>query len=235
MFTFLYELDKDGVAVLTQAGHIVIYVLVALSFVLIAALASKKKMTAKELAFSAVAVTVAFLLSNVRLFRMPWGGSVTLLSMFFVTLVGYSFGAYVGFTAAFAYGLLQFVQGGGSYMLSIWQVGFDYLFAFTALGASGLFKEKKNGLVMGYLVAVLFRGLFHSIGGYLYWMDYMPDNFPPSLAFAYPVLYNFAYIGAEAVITLILIHLPPVKKALAAICNSFATPSSRGTTPPSTT
>lgn len=234
MFDFLYELGEDGAAVLTQTGHVVIYVLVALSFVLIAALASKKKMTAKELAFSAVAISIAFLLSNVRLFRMPWGGSVTLFSMFFVTLVGYFFGAYVGFAAAFAYGLLQFVQGGGSYMLSIWQVGFDYLFAFTALGASGLFKEKKNGLVIGYLAAVLLRGLFHSIGGYLYWMDYMPDNFPRSLAFAYPVLYNYAYIGAEAVISLILINLPPVKKALAAIRNNFAAPSNRGIIPPST-
>lgn len=41
------------------------------------------------------------------------------------------------------------------------------------------------------------------------------------LAFAYPILYNYAYIGVEAVITLILINLPPVKKALATIRNIF--------------
>ena len=72
----------------------------------------------------------------------------------------------------------------------------------------------KNGLPIGYLCAVLARGLFHSIGGYLYWMDYMPENFPKSLAAVYPILYNYAYILAEAVITLIVISLPPVVQGL---------------------
>ena len=48
-------------------------------------------------------------------------------------------------------------------------------------------------------------------------MDYMPDNFPKSLAAIYPIVYNYSYILAEAVITLIVISLPPVKKALARV------------------
>ena len=45
-------------------------------------------------------------------------------------------------------------------------------------------------------------------------MDYMPDNFPASLTAVYPICYNFAYILIEGAITVILISLPPVKKAL---------------------
>ena len=62
--------------------------------------------------------------------------------------------------------------------------------------------------------AIVARGLFHTLGGYLYWMDYMPDNFPESIAFSYPLVYNFSYILGEAIITLIIISLPPVKAAL---------------------
>ena len=206
--------QKDGYAELTTAGTAAVIVLALAALCLTGLFGKEKKYTTKQLVYSAMAIALGFLLSCIRLFRMPWGGSVTPLSMLFVTLVGYWYGPSVGFTAAFSYGLLQFVQGGGDYLLSLWQVCFDYLFAFTALGASGFFRKQKNGLLTGYLVAVLLRGLFHAIGGYLYWMDYMPDNFPRSLAFAYPFLYNYAYIGVEAILTIIVIKLPPVEKAL---------------------
>ena len=42
----------------------------------------------------------------------------------------------------------------------------------------------------------------------------MPDDFPASLAAVYPICYNFAYILLEGVITVVIISLPPVKKAL---------------------
>ena len=106
-------------------------------------------------------------------------------------------------------------------MLSPMQVGLDYLFAFTALGASGFFKGKKNGLIIGYIVAILLRGLLHSIGGYLYWMDYMPEEFPKALAFAYPVIYNYSYILIEGFLTVIILLLPPVKKALQRLGNTL--------------
>ncbi len=217
MLDFLLKYH-DGYAELTSAGKVVVYTLAALCLVLIGALAqgrdSRRKFTTKQMVFSAAAIALAYLLSCIRLFRMPLGGSVTPLSMLMVTLVGYWYGPRIGFTAAFSYGLLQFVQGGGDYMVSFWQVAFDYLFAFTALGASGFFSSRKNGLTVGYIVSVLFRGLFHSIGGYLYWMDYMPETFPKSLSAVYPIVYNYAYLLAEAVITLIVISLPPVVQGL---------------------
>ena len=98
----------------------------------------------------------------------------------------------------------------------------DYIFAFAALGLSGFFNQKKNGLLKGYLAAILARGLFHSIGGYLYWMEYMPENFPTSLAPLYPIAYNYAYILAEGIVTIVILILPPVKHAMARIRNMAA-------------
>ena len=52
---------------------------------------------------------------------------------------------------------------------------------------------------------------------YLYWMSYMPDNFPKSLTAVYPILYNYSYLLAEGIITVIIISIPAVSKALTQI------------------
>jgi thiamine transporter len=45
-------------------------------------------------------------------------------------------------------------------------------------------------------------------------MSSMPENFPRTLAFLYPFIYNFSFLGAEAAITVFVLCLPPVRKAL---------------------
>lgn len=47
----------------------------------------KKKFSAKQLAFSAMAIALAMVTSMIKLFDMPMGGSVTLLSMLFIVLM----------------------------------------------------------------------------------------------------------------------------------------------------
>ena len=66
----------------------------------------------------------------------------------------------------------------------------------------------------GYIAAVLARGAFHALGGYLYWMDYMPENFPQSLKSIYPIAYNYSYLLAEGVITVAILSIPAVANAL---------------------
>lgn len=45
-------------------------------------------------------------------------------------------------------------------------------------------------------------------------MDYMPDNFPKSLTAVYPIVYNYSYLLAEGVITVVLLKVPAVEQAL---------------------
>lgn len=173
---------------------------------------SAKKMSTKELVFCAMAMALAFVTSYLRVFNLPYGGSVTLFSMLFICLIGNWYGVKVGIMTGFAYGLLQFVQE--PYVLSFFQVCCDYVLAFAGLGLAGVFRKSKNGLLKGYILGILVRGAFHSLGGYLYWMDYMPESFPQALAALYPIIYNYSYILAEGVVTVIVISLPPVAKAL---------------------
>ncbi|MBR7090253.1 MAG: energy-coupled thiamine transporter ThiT [Lachnospiraceae bacterium] len=214
---------EDGYYVMGAGGYIALAVLVILALILIGVFRGKKKDTkskfsVKTVTFAGASIALAFVLSFVKLYHLPWGGSVTLLSMFFVVFVGYLYGPGVGFSAAFVYSILQFIQGGGgSYMLSPLQVMCDYFLAFTALGVSGFFKGKKNGLIIGYIIAVICRGAFHALGGYLFWMDYMPEDFfAPAV---YPILYNFAYLIPEMILTVIVIILPPVRKAIERVRN----------------
>lgn len=218
----LFLNQEDGYYSLTATGVIAFVIIIAVLVMLIAFFRKKenaettnaKTFSAKQLVFSAVALALGFVTSYVKIIDMPWGGSVTLCSMLFVTLIGYWYGPKIGLTAGFAYGILQFLQGGGSYILSPMQVCMDYILAFAALGLSGFFSQKKDGLLKGYLFAVFIRGLFHTVGGYLYWMDYMPESFPKSFAFLYPFAYNYAYLLIEGFITVVILLLPPVKNAM---------------------
>lgn len=212
MFSFLVNADGG----LTTAGYAVCIVIgVALfiaALVLAGKVSEKKRMGTKQLVFCAMAMALAFITSYIKIFNMPWGGSVTLCSMLFIVLVGNWYGPKTGVLVGLVYGILQFIQE--PYVLSFFQVCCDYILAFAALGVAGFFAKSKNGLIKGYIAAVIARGAFHALGGYLYWMDYMPENFPKALSSVYPILYNYSYLLAEGVITVIIICIPAVAKGL---------------------
>ena len=160
-----------------------------------------------------MAITLATVTSMIKLFDMPMGGSVTLLSMLFICMIGYWYGLGGGLTAAFAYGILQLVID--PYILSVPQMLVDYVFAFGALGLSGVFHNSRHGLVKGYILGVLGRYFFSFLSGWIFFGTYTPEGFPNAVA--YSLAYNGAYLGAEALITLIVIAIPPVSRALTSV------------------
>ena len=138
------------------------------------------------------------------------GGSVTLLSMLFICLIGYWYGLRAGLMTALAYGLMQLIAD--PYIISLPQMLVDYIFAFGALGLSGLFSGKKNGLIKGYLAGVLGRYFFAFLSGMIFFGTYAADY--NMTAPVYSLLYNGAYLVSEAALTLVILALPPVKKVM---------------------
>lgn len=196
---------------LTTAGYTALVIaMIALLLIGCAIFGSKRKFSAKQLTFSAMAIALAMVTSLLKLWDMPMGGSVTLFSMLFITLIGYWYGFGVGLTTAIAYGILQLIID--PYIISFPQMLLDYLFAFGGLGLSGLFHKSNNGLVKGYIVGILGRFVFATLSGYIFFPTFMPEFFDSAIV--YSICYNGAYIGAEAILTLVLICLPPVNKAL---------------------
>ena len=100
----------------------------------------RQKMTTKQLVFCAAAMALAFVTSYVKIFQMPWGGSVTLCSMLFIVLVANWYGVGTGVLVGLAYGILQFIQE--PYVLSFFQVCCDYILAFAALGVAGFLQKE---------------------------------------------------------------------------------------------
>ncbi len=176
----------------------------------------KQSFSVKGLAVCGVCIALAFALSFVKLFSMPLGGSVTLCSMFFICVIGYFYGWKYSLSAAFAYGVLQFVQK--PEILSIAQVLIDYVFAFTALGLSGFFKKNKYALYIGYIAGVTGRFIFQSLSGYVFYAEYTPEGWNPLL---YSICYNGAYIYTEAAITIVILLVPAVKNAIDRVKNSM--------------
>ena len=90
----------------------------------------------------------------------------------------------------------------------------DYLLAFGALGLSGLFANTKQGLLKGYITAILGRYFFAVLSGCMFFGAYAWEGWNPV---AYSCVYNGIYIFAEAVLTIILLAIPAVNKSFARV------------------
>lgn len=204
---------EENVFRLTPAGIITVVVLIALLIIFALWIRKKsvssKKLSTKQLAFSAVALALAIVTSMIKIFEMPMGGSVTLLSMVFISLIGYWYGPKVGIMTAIAYGLLQFVLEPVFYTIP--QMIVDYPLAFGALGLSGFFSGRKYGLQIGYVVGVLGRFFFAFLSGILFFAAYAEGT--GMNAVVYSIAYNGSYLATEGIVTLVIICIPAVSRA----------------------
>ncbi|HAP03432.1 MAG TPA: proton-coupled thiamine transporter YuaJ [Lachnospiraceae bacterium] len=218
MSIFFNYSKADGSYMPTMAGYVLLVAVLLAILIIGAALTGRdKKASTKQIAFSGVAIALGTVTSMIKIFEFPMGGSLTLFSMLFVTLVGYWYGTRAGITAAVAYGILQLVLW--PYIINPVQPIVDYVLAFGALGLSGVFHNSKNGLVKGYILGVIGRYFFAFLSGLIFFGSYASDYgftgfFGPVL---YSLVYNGIYLGAEAGITLVLLAIKPVRDAMTSV------------------
>src|SRR5215203_6355068 len=152
---------------------------------------------------AALAVALAFVLGFVVLFKMPFGGSVS-LEMIPLILLALRQGWKVGIVAGATYGLLDLAID--PYVVHPVQLLLDYPLAFGALGLAGLFKPTVRGAILGATVAVLARFVCHLLSGVIFFASYAPEGWNPLL---YSAAYNAAYLipslGIAIVVTVVLL------------------------------
>jgi len=152
---------------------------------------------------AALAVALAFVLGFVVLFKMPYGGSVS-LEMIPLILLALRQGWKVGVVAGAAYGLLDLAID--FYVVHPVQFILDYPLAYGALGLAGLFKPTVRGAVLGTAVAVLARFACHFLSGVVFFASVAPQGWNPYL---YSAAYNAAYLapslGIALVVTVVLL------------------------------
>ena len=204
--------------ILTTPGYIALALILAAVLVVIALLKkhNRQSLSAGEMTFCAAAIALSTVTSFIKFTSLPYGGSVTLFSMFFICLTGYMFGTRIGVMTGVAYGMVQLITG--PYIYHPLQVILDYPAAFGALGLAGLFADRKKGIIPGYIIGVLFRYVFHVLSGYVFFASYAPEGMNPAL---YTLGYNAPYIVPELVATVVILAIPAVTDAIARIRTMF--------------
>ena len=191
-------------------GKLAVIAAIVVLLLLIMMGGKEKKTDVRALTVSALMIALATVLGMIKLFEMPQGGSVTLLSILPIAVCGYLLGTRRGVMAGFCVGLLNLIMG--PYVIHPIQLLMDYPIAFGAVGLSGLARNAKNGLSKGYLIGIFARYICAVMSGVIFFGEYAPEGFN---AWTWSLWYNLTYLAAEGIITLIIINIPAVKKMFA--------------------
>lgn len=182
----------------------------------------------------AVMVALAAVLSMIKVYEAPLGGSVTLFSMAPIIVASLRHGPKWGFAAAFVYSMTQLLLGMGSLSWVpslegvILCILLDYIIAFTVLGVASFFqppadatyKKRLALIVMASLAACALRFLSHLLSGAVVWYEITKagewnDLVMRTGMWTYSTIYNATYMVPEAVIT--VVASPAIAFVLAAV------------------
>ncbi len=181
------------------------------------------------LAEGAVMAALATVLSFIPIIQMPWGGTVTLLSMLPIVIFSIRRGLKAGFAVSLLYGLIQFAQGamkglfgwGLTPAMLIACIFLDYIGAYAVLGIAGIFRKRKfPGWMGGIILAVGLRFVCHFLSGVVIWQSAgeLWTGFSTDNTYLYSFLYNGFYMLPELILTLAgaaaLLKLPQTKKRI---------------------
>lgn len=158
------------------------------------------KVDVRALTYGAICVATSFVLSYIKLFSAPQGGSVTLASMLPIMLYASMYGTRRGLLVGLVYGLLQFIQ---KPEITHWaQVVLDYPVAFAAIGLAGISKHIPAGIMklpIGTVIGGAARWIVHTLSGFLFFSEVLNGN-----ALLVSVVYNGWYMLFDTLICFVL-------------------------------
>lgn len=162
--------------------------------------ATKMQWTTKEVTTAALCIGLSFLLSFIRLFHLPQGGSVTPASMLPLLGFAYIYGFRKGVLAGIVYGLLQMMQD--PVFLYPLQVLLDYILAFGALGLAGVAGRR---LTLGIIYGCAGRFVCQFLSGWLFFGMYAPEGTP---AWLYSLGYSGSICAIECALCIAVALIP---------------------------
>lgn len=179
--------------------------LLAVMLVVIYFSGKKETWTAKDIAYAAMVVAMSFILSYIRLWSMPQGGSITPASLLPIMLYIVAFGPARGLVVGFAYGLLQLFQGAN--VIHPAQLLVDYPMAFGALALGGLVKYIPLPRIAKLPVAIAFgycgRFMMAVLSGVIFFSSYADGN-----VWLYSIGYNATYLAPDMVACMVVSLIP---------------------------
>lgn len=183
-----------------------------------------------------VMLALSIVLSFVKVWKMPMGGAVTLLSMLPIMLISVKYGLKGGLPCGLLYALFNLLMGvaGGDVFvycttgaMVVICVLFDYIVPFTVLGCAAMFRRPAEKLrpdnrkaadallLSGFVLVIVARFVCHYITGFSIWGQWAPEG---QSKYIYSLLYNGQYMLPECIFTTvgaaILINVPIIRKQL---------------------
>lgn len=150
-------------------------------------------------------ISLSFVLSNLTVFKMPFGGSITLGSMVPLIIISLKHGLKYGVTSSFVYSIIQIFSGFHSppvknFYSYILVIALDYILPYTFLGTASFFynKFRHHKVLCSSIVVTFSRYICSIISGIIIWKD----SFPPATSiWKYSIIYNSVYMIPEIIIT----------------------------------
>ena len=182
--------------------------------------------TTRKLTHSALMVALALVLSMIKLFHLPNGGSITPASMAPIILIALMYPTKWALFTSFVYSLVQMVEGfyappTQDLLSFVLVILLDYVLAFGILGCAGLIARRfKTNKILGATLAtlaVIFGRFFCSFFSlFLIWGVYAPEGTP---VWIYSLSVNGSIMVGEMVTTTIvmavLVKFLPLEKLTA--------------------
>lgn len=162
----------------------------------------------------ALMIAVGTVLAQIKIYELPFGGAVTLLSMLPFILVSFRHGVKWGLATGLVNALLQMLTGfyappAGTVIAFIGVVLLDYVLAFSLLGTAdwfaGFFKNRLLGVAMGTAAVCVIRFLCSWVSGAWLWGSYQESyEWAQGLnVWVYSLIYNGSYMLPELILTTI--------------------------------
>jgi len=162
---------------------------------------SVKKMSTRMLVEAGILIALAQILSYVKIYEFPNGGSVTLGSMIPIIIFAIRWGSKSGILVGLVYGFLQFALG-TKFSYHPLGIFLDYIFAFGFLGFAGLFRRNIYTLIGSITIAMAGRFTCHFLSGFILWYAYAPEGMN---IYLYSLIYNGTYMLPEFIISTVLV------------------------------
>lgn len=156
-----------------------------------------------------ICIALSTILSFIKLFRMPLGGSVTLVARLPLIIYSIRWGWKKGVLAWAVYGLVQIALGG--YVIHPVQGFLDYVVSYAVMGLAGLRfgKEfKKASFIPSIVLAYVLSGAANVLSGMIYFYDMttaLESGFNSFLL--YNLAYNYSFLAADLAILLVVFVL----------------------------
>jgi thiamine transporter len=146
-----------------------------------------------------IAIALSAVLSLVKVYKLPQGGSITAASMVPIFYVALRWGVQPGIVAGVLTGLVNYVIE--PVFVHPLQFLLDYPLAFAALGLAGFFPHRPG---LGVVVGGLGRLIAHFLSGVVFFAQYAPEGMNPMV---YSAIYNGSYMVPEIAVSVFVTML----------------------------